>query len=166
MSGLELKLDNRFLKKIKGTVEGYEFQVGVLQDKPHQVAEDKKKGLTSYAGGPTRKKSRSRSGLTISQVSEKLRKHTGINLYTRPFKSTKNKDIVKFIAEFFNVVSGRSQPRRLENLLQAVVRNPILRGDYGRNSSVTRGIKGFDRLMIDTGQLFKSIIARAVKRRV
>jgi hypothetical protein len=164
MSGLELKLDNRFLKKIKGTVEAYDFQIGVLQDKPHQLAQDKSKGLTSYASGPTRKKSRAQSGLTVSQVSEKLRKHTGINFYTKPFKSTKNKDIVKFIEEFFKVISGRSQPRRLENLLQAVVRNPILRGDYGRNSTVTRGIKGFDRLMIDTGQLFKSIIAKAVKR--
>jgi hypothetical protein len=164
MSGIEIKLDNRFMKRVKGTVEKYEFQVGILQDKPHRAAADKSKGLSTYAGGPTRKKSRTESGLTVSQVSERLRKQTGINFFTRPFKSKKNKDLLRFVQEFFKIVTGRSQPRRAENLLQAIVRNPILRGDYGRNSRVTKDIKGFDRFMIDTGQLFKSITAKVVKR--
>ncbi len=38
----------------------------------------------------------------------------------------------------------------------------MLRGDYGPNSELTRKIKGFDRYMIDTAQLFKAIKAKCV----
>jgi hypothetical protein len=48
--------------------------------------------------------------------------------------------------------------------LQAIVRNPILRGDYGKNKKETIKRKGFDRYMIDTGQFFNSIIARVTKK--
>jgi hypothetical protein len=54
----------------------------------------------------------------------------------------------------------------MENLAQAIIRNPILRGDYGSNSALTRKIKGFDRFMFDTGQLFQSIKAKVLKRNV
>jgi hypothetical protein len=46
-----------------------------------------------------------------------------------------------------------------ETCLQAIVRNPILKGEYGRNSRLTQKIKGFNRYMIDTAQLFKNIKA-------
>lgn len=154
-----IKLDRRFVTQAKGVYEKYDFTVGVLQDGPHKDAASKKKGLSSYAGGPIRKKT-PQSSLSISEVSERLRKNTGINIYTEPFQSKKNKDILAFTKIFFEVCAGRSQPKRAENLLQAIVRNPILRGDYGRNSKVTTKIKGFNRFMIDTAQLFKAITAK------
>jgi hypothetical protein len=52
----------------------------------------------------------------------------------------------------------------LTNAIQAIVRNPILRGDYGRNNLFTQKVKGFNRLMIDTGQFFNNIKARVFKR--
>ena len=50
---------------------------------------------------------------------------------------------------------------RAENLLQAIVRNPMLRGDYGPNlQRRRRKRRGSDRAMIgDTAQLFKAIKA-------
>lgn len=51
--------------------------------------------------------------------------------------------------------------KRLENLLQAIVRNPILRLEYGKNTATAADNKGFDRHLFDTGQMFKAITARA-----
>lgn len=159
---MQLTLDKRFRKKLQGRIEGYDFQIGVLKDKAYKLPM-RDASLGSYAGGPVRKRSPNKSGLTISQVSQENRERLGINYLSAPFKSKKNKDILRFLGVFFKVVTGRSKPKRLENLLQAVVRNPILRGDYGPNARVTKRIKGFDRAMIDTGQLFRAIVSSVKK---
>jgi hypothetical protein len=160
-----LKLDGRFTKQAKGVFGKYEFSVGILEDRPHKNAAPAKKGLGSYAGGPVRKTTNT-STQSISSVSEDLRKHIGINFYTVPFNSKKNRDLLKFVDEFFALCAGRGEVRRAINFLQAIVRNPILRGDYGKNSKVTKKIKGFDRFMIDTGQLFKALTAKVTVKRV
>lgn len=159
-----MKLDKRFIKKLEGRFGKFDFEVGILQDGPHKKArtgERGKKGqdvLSQYAGGPIRKKSRKDSELLISQVSKENRERLGFNYLSEPFKK-RSSDIIKFSNEFFKLAFGRSEKRRAENLLQAIVRNPILRGDYGPNSELTKKIKGFDRGMIDTAQLFKAIKA-------
>jgi hypothetical protein len=161
-----IKLDRRFSKQAKGVFEKYEFQVGIIQDSPHKQAIDQSKGLKSYAGGPARKTSNKNSGMTISEVSQDLRKRTGINFYTKPFSSKKNKDILQFVKVFFDLCAGRTQAKRVENLLQAIVRNPILRGDYGKNTPNTAKTKGFNRFMIDTAQLFRAITSKVKVNRV
>lgn len=158
-------LDKRFKKKVQGMFGKYDFEVGVLEDAPHRDARRGKPGLkgqdviTRYAGGPVRKAERSKSSMSIAEVSAANRARMGFNYLTQPFER-KNDDIVKFTNAFFKLVFGRSEKRRAENLLQAVVRNPMLRGDYGPNAILTQVIKGFDRAMIDTAQLFKAITAR------
>lgn len=161
-----IKLDKRFTRQAQGVFGKYQFQVGILEDRIHKLPQSLAKGLQSYAGGPARKVSRKSSGMTISQVSKDLRKKTKINFYTRPFKSKKNLEILAFVKEFMKLCTGKTQARRAETLLQAIVRNPILRGDYGRNSSVTAKEKGFNRFMIDTAQLFKAIVAKVKVKRV
>lgn len=158
-------LDKRFQKRLKLRFENYVFDVGVLENRPHKQA---KAGVKTLAGGPARKISSRSSGLSVAQVSEEARKNTGINFYTRPWKSVKNREITRFVYSFFKMVSegGKlTEKKRLENLLQAVVRNPITRGDYGGNRSLTAKIKGFSRLLIDTGQLFRSIKASVRRKR-
>lgn len=159
MSRVTIKLDRRFSKVVKGTYEKYRFEVGVLEDGPHKMPLPAKKGLKVVAGGPARKQSQVTSGLSLSDVSKEVRENTGVNYLTAPFKK-KNSDIIKFTKSFFDYCQGRTQRKRCENLLQAIVRNPITRGDYGSNSPVSVKIKGFDRIMVDTGQLFKAIRAR------
>jgi hypothetical protein len=163
MASVSIKLDRRFYKVARGVFEKYNFDVGVLEDKAHYLPA-KGKQLKRVAGGPARRQSRTPSGMTVADVSESLRKNLGINFYRAPFRSKANRDILKFTKAFFRLCAGRSEKRRCENLLQAIVRNPIVRGDYGNNSPVTRKIKGFDRLMIDTGQLFKAIKAVVTRR--
>lgn len=164
-ASVTLKLDKRFVKLAKGRYEKFDFDVGILKDGIHRTALPSKVGLKSLAGGPARKVSLTPDG-TLSDISEKLRKNTGINFYTAPFRSRNNLEILRFARSFFQLAAGRSIKKRCENLLQAIVRNPITRGDYGSNSPVTRKIKGFSRLMIDTGQIFKSIRARVNTRKV
>ncbi len=161
---MQLKIDPRFQKNIAGRFGKYRFEVGVLQDGPHKEPRIGKRGLkgedvkSTYAGGPVRKKSNRVGALTIAQVSAANRDHLGFNYLLEPFKK-RTSDIVKFSTEFFRLAFGRSEKKRAENLLQAIVRNPILRGDYGSNAALTKKIKGFDRKMIDTAQLFKAIKA-------
>lgn len=165
---MDIKLDSKFKQKITGMFGKYEFKVGILQDGPHRDAMRGKNNLTQYAGGSVRKKTRT-SRKTIAEVSKELSERTGINYLTDPFQqddgatttaSVNNKDIINFTDAFFKLVFGRTQQKRAENLLQAVVRNPILRGDYGHNTPTTQKIKGFDRFMIDTAQLFRAIKAK------
>ncbi len=165
---MKIELDKRFKKNVGGKFGKYKFEVGVLEDKVHKDALTGKHGekgqdvLKTFAGGPARKVSR-KGHQSISQVSKSLRKNLGFNYLKKPFEK-KSDDIMRFSREFFKFAFGRSQQKRCENLLQAIVRNPMLRGEYGPNSQLTQKIKGFDRKTIDTAQLFKAIKARCYKR--
>lgn len=162
-----IKLDGRFKKQLKGRIEAHSFEVGILKDAPHKLPQSKAKGLKSMAGGPSRKTGRRYSGVTIAEVSEDIRKNMRIDFYRRPFKMKSNREIVKFSNQFLKSImtpnGNIKEKKRLENLLQAIVRNPILRGEYGVNTIATASRKGFNRLMIDTGQLFKAITAQVRK---
>ncbi len=165
---MNIELDKRFKKNVQGIFGKYEFQVGVLEDGPHFKPKRGVIGLKgqdvikTYAGGPARMQTRTPSGQSLSDVSKSLRKNLGFNYLSEPFQKGNvagQKDILNFTKEFFKLAFGRSQKKRAENLLQAIVRNPMLRGNYGSNSTLTKKIKGFDRKTIDTAQLFKAITA-------
>lgn len=158
---MKIELDSRFKKKAKGIFEKYEFEVGILTDKPHKKPLPKSSGLKVLYGGPARQISSKPSGLSVAQVSNFNRRKK--DYLRRPFKK-RSSDIIKFSNHFFKVCFGKGMTNRLVNYLQAIVRNPILRGDYGPNKPSTVRNKGFNRYMIDTGQLFNSIKAKVIKR--
>lgn len=148
---------------LKGKIEPYAFEVGILRDGPHKSAASKNKGLKSYAGGPARRTGNKVNG-TLGDISKEVRSFLGVNYLKKPFQS-KSDATTKLATNFldFALNEGKSSKiKRLENLVQAVVRNPILRGAYGRNSKITADIKGFNRKLIDTAQFFKAIQARVV----
>lgn len=152
---------------MKRTIEGFEFEVGILDDKPHRLPVEtplfKEPDLKSYAGGPIRATSREKSDFTIAQVLQENSARLGIDLLREPFKDP-DTEINRFTTAFLRFAAGKKGTyRRLENLLQAVVRNPILRQEYGKNRARTADNKGFDRHLFDTGQMFKAIKAM-VKR--
>jgi hypothetical protein len=163
---VRIRLGRSLSGRLKGRIEQYQFEVGILDDKVHYEAQSSALGNEGvYAGGPVRLRERTKvsEAGTISKVSELNRERLGFNYLREPFKNT-GSDIIRFTQEFLKMAMGRSKEKRVTNLIQAIVRNPILRGDYGSNTSVTAKIKGFDRLMMDTGQLFKNIKARIIKR--
>lgn len=160
---MKIELSKRFKHRFRLRYEKYQFQVGILEDGPHRTAKSKAAGLKSYAGGPARKVGKP-SDMSVSDVSKAFRERAGGNYLVDPFRK-KSSDIMKFTKEFFKMVSLDRFSKRCENLVQAIVRNPILRGDYGSNSEVTQKIKGFNRFGIDTSQLFKAIKAKTIRKR-
>lgn len=166
---MRLELGKSWGKKLQGRIERYDFEVGVFDDKPHMdpvvTGRFDPPQLKNYAGGPVRRTSRQKGELSVAQVLVENMKRLNINILQRPFQE-RNSEILKFTAEFLKMVtSGKSSIKRLENLLQAIVRNPILKQEYGPNKPATADAKGFDRHLFDTGQMFRAIKAR-VKRRV
>lgn len=165
---MKVKMGDKWLLRLKSSIEKYEFEVGVLQDKPykqpvyHGLLDQPQ--LKTYAGGPVRKTSRENSGKMISEVFLDNMKRLDINLLQKPFQDA-GSDIMKFTQRYLKfVVYKQGNIKRVENLLQAIVRNPILKQEYGENSAWTADSKGFSRHLFDTGQMFKAIVARAVMR--
>lgn len=167
---MKLELAGGWKKKLKRQIEGFEFEVGILEDQPHKVAKETTlfgtPDLGTYAGGPVRKIGKGVSGMSVGEVLIENMKRLNINILREPFK-LRNSEIIKFTTYFLKLAT--KQPgvsvKRIENLLQAIVRNPILRQEYGENKASTADAKGFDRHLFDTGQMFKNIKAK-VKRRV
>lgn len=166
---MNIELGKSWSRKLEGRINAFEFEVGVLEDKPHyEPVETKLFGepaLKNYAGGPARRQTRIEGPLTTGQVLLENMKRLNINILQRPFQE-RTSDIIKFTDSFLKLVLRRPgiSIKRVENLLQAIVRNPILRQEYGQNSSLTADNKGFNRHLIDTAQMFKAITARARKR--
>ncbi len=166
-----------FKKRMNGLFSKYDLQVGILQDKPYRnpkqfdaTQSNFNEVLGKYAGGKIRKTERKSSGLMVSDVSKLNRERLGFNYLVEPFLKAatgSSPEIIKFTHRFLKMVFGKPEIKRVENLMQAIVRNPILRGEYGpSNAKSTQEIKGFDRRMIDTAQLFKAIKAKVGVRRV
>lgn len=166
---MNIELGKEWSKKLEARINGFEFQVGVLEDKPHyEPIETPLFGqpqTKTYAGGPARLQSRVVGDLTTGEVLVENMKRLNINLLQRPFRE-RSSEILKFTDAFLKLVLKRPSIsiKRVENLLQAVVRNPILKQEYGGNSSATADSKGFDRHLIDTSQMFRAIIAKVTKR--
>jgi hypothetical protein len=165
---MRLTLGNKWSKGLRDATRGTEFHVGILKDGPHRDPLPKEEGLANYLGGPVRKKSR-KSSDSMSEVSASFREFLGFNFYTKPFTLKTNKEILKMSREFIKLISaagGKINGNvRLRNMAQAIVRNPLLRGDYGSNSRTWAKEKGFNRLGFDTGQLFKAITAKVISKR-
>lgn len=162
---MKADLSGLFKSSLKRQIEGYEFEVGVLNNKPHRFPVESPlfgpPNLKEYAGGSVRPTSRIASELTIGDVLVENMKRLNINLLLQPFENPKS-ELIQFTTAFLRFAAGKKGTlRRVENLLQAVVRNPILRQEYGSNKASTADNKGFDRHLFDTGQMFKAIIARA-----
>ena len=165
---MKVELGKSWSRKLQHRIGSYEFEVGVLEDKPHRdpIVQGRfdQPDLRSYAGGPIRRTSREQGPLTTGEILVENMKRLNINLLLRPFQE-QNSQIMKFTRYFLQLVTKKPgiSIKRVENLLQAIVRNPILQQEYGGNDANTADDKGFDRHLFDTGQMFKAIKAR-VKR--
>ena len=153
------------IQELQKSIDKYHIQVGVFDNIPRKKPiSGPKAGISTLAGGAIRKsrvaKVPSMSGEVAAELNQKF------HWLDKPFRSSNNnsKDIVAFTKYFVVAIAqgkkDASTLRRIANLIQAIVRNPILRGDYGRNSTAYAKLKGFNRFLFDTGQFFKSIKAK------
>lgn len=147
--------------KIKSRLESHNFDVGILADKPYKKPKSKLEGLKAYSGMPSRKTGKV-SGVSISKIAEYSFNRVGHNYILRPFRRM-DSDISRFLQAYvkeFWKDNPKPNYKRLENLIQAVVRNPIFESKYGVNKPSTEKRKGFNKLLIDTAQLFRAIRAK------
>lgn len=166
---MKITMGRTWAKSLQKKIENVHFEVGILEDKPHMNPVDQAlfgtPQLSTYAGGPIRRKSRTPGGNSIGDVLIQNMERTHHNFLLEPFQK-KSSDILKFTTYFLKYIVGRpgGSLKRIENLLQAIVRNPILQQEYGSNNPTTADNKGFNRHLFDTGQMFKAIKARVIKR--
>lgn len=161
-----MKIQGQGLDKfIEGELGKYRFQVGILENKPHYLPAKGSTTLTkgqnvwySYAGLKLRRPSSFKYKGTLFSVARDMDK--AFKWLRRPFMLQGNADVLNVLMFIVENLNGKENRQRIINAVQAVVRNPILRGAYGRNSAKTAKEKGFNKLLMDTGQLFKNIKAR------
>lgn len=83
-------------------------------------------------------------------------------LFSEAMDKAGNKQLAELV-ELFAQLAQTGDPiiqRRLENACRSIVRNPMLRREYGDNAESTAKAKGFDHWGINTGTLFKAIEAK------
>ncbi len=84
---------------------------------------------------------------------------------SKPFIGASNIYVEEIANEFAKTLdpSYRIHTRRLENAAIALIRNPVIAGEYGHNHAKTVKEKGFDHLMIDTGSTMARLQAKYYK---
>lgn len=151
----EMKVKN-LAKTLTMKLEKYEVQVGLLEDKKRKKPLFKR--FKNYAGKRLLREGGVSKGASLVKVAEYLDKK--YKWLRKPFLIERNKELVLVINDIIKHMNGKGDKQRILNGFQAVVRNPILRGEYGKNNSRWAKIKGFDDTLMMTGQFFKNIKAR------
>ncbi len=152
---MELKINN-LSKKLAFKLDKYQVEVGLLNNKP------RKKPLfgkyKTYAGKILLREGKASKGADMVEVAKVLDKR--YKWLRKPFLLANNKEVVAVLNDIVKDMNGQDLKKRILNGFQAVVRNPILRGEYGINTAKWAKRKGFNNLLMMTGQFFKSINAR------
>ena len=148
---------NRFVNQ---RLKRFDVNVGVQTEGPSAHA---KNGVPAgqLAGGPRNRQAGQNKSVTLRALMVQFNER--YNLLLAPWRAAANKDVVRVVQEIARSLLTRGDLRRFINAAQAVVRNPIARGDYGENSQRWAKIKGFNRLLINTGKFFNSIKAWMVR---
>lgn len=102
----------------------------------------------------------SKRKVLLTQVAEWLEEDRG--LFSKAMGKAGNKQLNELVEMFAQLAQGNDPviQRRLENACRSIVRNPMLRREYGINSEATAKGKGFNHWGINTGTLFKAIEAK------
>lgn len=134
----------------------YEVEVGILEDGPEKKWKREQKKL---AGGPANKTAGTNKNTTLREVFAKW--NLRYQLLLAPWRNANSKEQVQVAKELVNSLNAGGKPTNaMRNAIQAVIRGPIQRGEYGNNSKGWAAIKGFNRLLINTGAMFNAIKAR------
>lgn len=155
---MELQIKN-LSKKLSYKLAQYEVEVGLLSN-----AKRKKPvfgQFKSYAGKTLLREGGVSNGASLVEVAKFL--DVNYKWLRKPFLLKNNKEVVVVLNDIVKDMNGQGDKKRILNGFQAVVRNPILRGEYGLHSSKWAKKKGFQQLLMMTGQFFKNVNARFKK---
>ncbi len=175
MIAMRSLIDKRFKNRLRARYEKYDVQAGILKNEAHRQAKSrftksgklKKKGATTNVDGMKARRKGSKGGISIAALSVALRKRTGVNIWTAPFRKKHSREVKRFLKAFIGYISAPRATvalrKRAEMALVEVIRAPIKRREYGRHSRAWAKVKGFQRRFFDTGQLYMAIKAK-IKR--
>lgn len=153
---LEFLASERLTSFIGKRLGKYDVEVGVLEDGPEK---NWKRQQKSFHGGPANKTAGNNKNETLRAVFAKW--NLRYQLLLAPLRAAGNKDVVEVIGRMVaDLGTLGKQKQQFLNAVQALIRNPIMRGDYGKNSKEWAKAKGFNRLLINTGAMFNAIKAR------
>ncbi|MFV0448070.1 MAG: hypothetical protein ACK5MF_06365 [Vibrio sp.] len=178
MIELDIELDFTDLEEEVKKFNSHHIRIGVLDKNKTAKKTDRTEPLKSFQGkeaSRVKKGNAGKSTLKLTKLAEYMDTRYGV--FTKAESHFLNQDVVRVTNELIKVF-GVDHPspqmiRRIESGARALIRNPIMRKDYGSNSTATikGGIgynghqvqgKGFDWPMVDTGTFFNSIKAQYV----
>ena len=147
-----------FAETIQVELDKYTIDVGILQDKPAYAPIEGK--YKTYAGQRLAATGRKVTG-SLADVARQLDKR--FHWLERPWRIEQNQDVIQVVNDIVESINmNHAGKQRVLNGVQAVIRNPILGDYYGRNSARWASIKGFNKLLMYTGQFFQNIKAKYV----
>lgn len=142
-------------KIIQIQLDKYQVDLGILKDEPKKLPIYGK--FKTFAGQRLLQQGKATKG---SLVDVAIDLDNRFKWLRKPFAEPKNKEVAQVVNDIVKCMNGRADKQRVLNGMQAIIRNPILRGDYGKNSQKTAKEKGFNKLLMATGQFFKAIRAK------
>lgn len=159
MFDLKIDLGRDFLNDEIKEFEKQRLTVGVL-DRSIKTAKSKPKsdGFKNFPNGKALKLRGRDKSFPMWQLADLLDWHYGF-ISDAP-DNPKNTELNRITQELLKIFEGGVNPKRIENAGRALVRNQILRRDFGNNATSTVNSKGFDQPLVRTGALFNSITAR------
>lgn len=158
MFQIKVKLNESFLDKEVKEFEAQRVTVGVLdKSKYAAIAKPKSAGLKSMKGIPASYIKKRDKSFPMWQLADFLDYHYGF--ISKAAINPNNADLVLVMNELKRIFDGKVNPKRIENAAIALVRNQILRKDFGSNAESTEKQKGFDMPLVRTGAMFSSIKA-------
>ncbi len=178
MFKLDIDLDFTNLEKEVQEFNSHHIRIGVLDKSKTTRQADHSKPLKSFQGKEASRVmvgNKGHSTLKLSKLAEYMDGRYGV--FSKAENNFNNADVVRVTNELIQMFNaGDASPeliRRIESAARALVRNPIMRKDFGSNALATikGGVgyngyrtqgKGFDWPMIDTGTFFNSIKAKYV----
>lgn len=158
MFQIKVKLNESFLDKEVKEFEAQRVNVGVLdKSKYAAIAKPKSAGLKNMKGVQANYIKKRDKTFPMWQLADFLDYHYGF--ISKAAINPNNADLVLVMNELKKIFDGKVNPKRTENAAIALVRNQILRKDFGSNAESTEKQKGFDMPLVRTGAMFSSIKA-------
>lgn len=158
MMNLSFTAKQSLPKMLFKQVSKYNAEIGILEDGP---AAKWKKEPKTLRGVGTVNRIAGNSKKTLREVMTVF--NLKYNLLLAPFRNKNNKEVLRVVDDIARDLKKGGNGNRVRNGLQAAVRNPISRKEYGDNSAKWAKAKGFNFLFVNTGRLFRSIKVRFIK---
>ncbi|EIO4560666.1 hypothetical protein LQM11_001222 [Vibrio parahaemolyticus] len=178
MFTLDIDIDFTNLEEEVKAFNSHHIRIGVLDKSKTARKADREKPLKSFQGkqaSRVKTGNAGKSNLKMTKLAEYM--DTLYGVFSKAESHFQNQDVIRVTNELIKLFNaGNASPemiRRIESVARALVRNPIMRKDYGSNAQATikGGVgynghnvhgKGFDWPMVDTGAFFNSIKAQYV----